>query len=39
VNRGVASVEIDDVRHDGPARIPLADDAKTHQIRIVLGSA
>jgi cyclic beta-1,2-glucan synthetase len=38
VTRGVASVEIDDVQHDGTAGIPLVDDAKPHRIRIVLGS-
>jgi cyclic beta-1,2-glucan synthetase len=37
MNGGVASLELDDVPLDGPAGIPLADDAKTHRVRIVLG--
>ena len=36
-NRGVASVDLDGVPLGGPAGIPLADDAKTHRVRIVLG--
>jgi cyclic beta-1,2-glucan synthetase len=38
VSRGVASVELDDVVLDASAGIPLADDARPHRIRIVLGS-
>ena len=37
MNRGVALLELDDVPLDGLASIPLADDAKTHTVRIVLG--
>ncbi|PYM38253.1 MAG: phosphorylase, partial [Candidatus Rokuibacteriota bacterium] len=37
VTRGVSSVEVDGVSHDGQASIPLADDQKSHRIRIVLG--
>ena len=37
VNRGVSSVELDGVRLDGSASIPIVADAKTHRIRIVLG--
>jgi cyclic beta-1,2-glucan synthetase len=37
VSRGVASMELDDVPLDAPGGIPLAADAKTHRIRIVLG--
>ncbi|MGH7353326.1 MAG: GH36-type glycosyl hydrolase domain-containing protein [Candidatus Rokuibacteriota bacterium] len=42
VSRGVSSVEIDGVPVggvplDGPKSIPLAADAKTHRVRIVLG--
>ena len=36
ISRGVAEVWLDDVQQ--PAfEIPLADDGKTHQVRIVLG--
>jgi cyclic beta-1,2-glucan synthetase len=38
VNRGLASVRLDDVPLEDPASIPLVDDAKTHRVRIVLGS-
>ena len=37
VTRGVSSVEVDGVPLDGQASIPLADDRKTHRVRIVLG--
>jgi cyclic beta-1,2-glucan synthetase len=37
VTRGVSSVEVDGVLYDGQASIPLADDQKSHRIRIVLG--
>jgi cyclic beta-1,2-glucan synthetase len=37
VTRGVAFVEVDGVPLDGQASIPLADDRKTHRVRIVLG--
>ena len=37
VTRGVSSVEIDGVPLDDLASIPLADDRKTHRVRIVLG--
>jgi cyclic beta-1,2-glucan glucanotransferase len=37
VNRGVSTVEIDGVAVASPASIPLADDDKTHRIRVVLG--
>ncbi len=37
VTRGVSSVEVDGVPLDGQAGIPLADDQKTHRVRIVLG--
>src|SRR5438034_3420736 len=37
VTRGVSSVEVDGVPHNGQASIPLADDQKRHRIRIVLG--
>jgi cyclic beta-1,2-glucan synthetase len=37
VSRGVSSVEVDGVSLVGERRIMLADDRKTHQIRIVLG--
>jgi len=30
-------VEVDGVSYDGQASIPLADDQKSHRIRIVLG--
>jgi cyclic beta-1,2-glucan synthetase len=36
-SRGVSSVELDGAPLDDPASIPLADDAKAHRIRIVLG--
>ena len=37
VTRGVSSVEVDGVPLDGQASIPLADDRRTHQVRIILG--
>jgi cyclic beta-1,2-glucan synthetase len=37
VTRGVSSVEVDGVRLDGLGGIPLADDRKTHRVRIILG--
>jgi len=37
VSRGVSLVELDGVAVTGPASIPLADDDKTHRIRVVLG--
>jgi cyclic beta-1,2-glucan synthetase len=37
VCRGVASVELDDVPIAASSAIPLADDATTHRVRIVLG--
>jgi cyclic beta-1,2-glucan synthetase len=37
MNRGVASLELDDVPLHGPASIPLVDDAKAHRVRLVLG--
>jgi cyclic beta-1,2-glucan synthetase len=39
VARGVSSVALDGVQLMGDGRpIPLADDSKTHQVRVVLGS-
>ncbi len=37
VSRGVSSVEVDGVSLDGELSIMLADDRKTHRVRIVLG--
>ncbi len=37
VSRGVSSVEVDGVSLDGDLGIRLADDGKTHRVRIVLG--
>ena len=37
VSRGVSKVELDDVTLAGPASIPLADDRRTHRVRVVLG--
>ncbi len=37
VSRGVSSVEVDGVSLDGELGIMLADDRKTHRVRIVLG--
>jgi cyclic beta-1,2-glucan glucanotransferase len=37
VSRGLASVELDDVPLEAGASIALADDAKTHRLRVVLG--
>jgi cyclic beta-1,2-glucan synthetase len=37
VSRGVSSVEVDGVYLAGDLSIPLADDRKTHRVRIVLG--
>ena len=37
VSRGVSSVEVDGVSFDGELSIMLADDQKTHRVRIVLG--
>jgi cyclic beta-1,2-glucan synthetase len=37
VSRGVSSVEVDGVALDGDLSIMLADDEKTHRVRIVLG--
>jgi cyclic beta-1,2-glucan synthetase len=37
VSRGVSSVEVDGVAVPGECRLTLADDGKTHRIRIVLG--
>jgi cyclic beta-1,2-glucan synthetase len=37
VSRGVSSVEVDGVALDGDLSIRLADDQRTHRVRIVLG--
>jgi cyclic beta-1,2-glucan synthetase len=37
VSRGVALMELDGKIVGGPANIPLADDGKVHQVRVVLG--
>ncbi|OLB43902.1 MAG: hypothetical protein AUI04_01545 [Candidatus Rokubacteria bacterium 13_2_20CM_2_64_8] len=37
VSRGVSLVELDGVAVTGPASIPLADDDRTHRVRVVLG--
>jgi hypothetical protein len=37
VSRGVSSVEVDGVSLNGDLGIMLADDRKTHRVRIVLG--
>jgi cyclic beta-1,2-glucan synthetase len=37
VSRGVSSVELDGVRLDGDGSVTLADDGKTHRLRIALG--
>jgi cyclic beta-1,2-glucan synthetase len=37
VSRGVSSVKVDDVALVGDRSIVLADDGKTHRVRIVLG--
>jgi len=37
VSRGVSSVEVDGVARDGDLSIGLADDGKTHRVRIHLG--
>jgi cyclic beta-1,2-glucan synthetase len=37
VSRGVSTVEVDGVVLVGERRIVLADDGKTHRVRVVLG--
>jgi cyclic beta-1,2-glucan synthetase len=37
VSRGVSAAEVDGGPLDSPVNIPLADDAKTHRVRLVLG--
>ncbi len=39
VARGVSSLEVDGVRHEASAGIPLADDGEKHRVHVVLGGA